>query len=59
MMLTQAGHRPAHLTRVRDALTTLLEPGQVRLGVIERWRHLRAVLPVVWSLVFRRTPACP
>jgi len=38
MMLTQADHRPAHLTRVRDALTTLPEPDQVRLGVIEDWK---------------------
>jgi hypothetical protein len=38
MMLTQAGHRPAHLTRVRDALTALPEPDQVRLGVIEDWK---------------------
>ena len=39
MMLTQADHRPAHLTRVRDALTALPEPDQVRLGVIEDWKH--------------------
>jgi hypothetical protein len=38
MMLTQAGHRPAHLTRVRDALIALPEPGQARLGVIEDWK---------------------
>jgi hypothetical protein len=37
MMLTQADHRPAHLTRVRDALTALPEPDQVRLGVLEDW----------------------
>jgi hypothetical protein len=37
MMLSQADHRPAHLTRVRDALTALPEPDQVRLGVIEDW----------------------
>ena len=35
MLLSQADHRPAHLTRVRDALTSLPEPDQVRLGVIE------------------------
>ena len=34
-MLSQAGQRPAHLTRVRDALTALPEPDQVRLGVLE------------------------
>jgi hypothetical protein len=37
MMLTQAGHRPAHLTRVRDALTALPADDQARLGVIENW----------------------
>jgi hypothetical protein len=37
MMLSQAGYRPAHLTRVRDALTALPEPDQARLGVIEDW----------------------
>ena len=39
MMLTQADHRPAHLTRVRDALIALPEPEQVRLGVLEDWKH--------------------
>jgi hypothetical protein len=38
MMLSQAGQRPAHLTRVRDALTALPEPGQVRPGVLEDWK---------------------
>jgi hypothetical protein len=37
MMLSRADHRPAHLTRVRDVLAALPEPGQVRLGVIEDW----------------------
>jgi hypothetical protein len=37
MLLTQADHRPAHLTRVRDTLTALPEPDQVRLGVLEDW----------------------
>ncbi|HME65627.1 MAG TPA: hypothetical protein VKG61_12140, partial [Streptosporangiaceae bacterium] len=37
MLLSQAAHRPAHLTRVRDALTALPEPGQRRLGVLEDW----------------------
>jgi hypothetical protein len=37
MLLTQADHRPAHLTRVRDALTALPGPDQVRLGVLEDW----------------------
>jgi hypothetical protein len=38
MLLTQADHRPAHLTRVRDALTALPEGDQVRLGVLEDWK---------------------
>jgi hypothetical protein len=38
MLLSQADHRPAHLTRVRDALIALPEPDQVRLGVIEDWK---------------------
>ena len=37
MMLTQADCRPAHLTRVRDALIALPGPDQVRLGVTEDW----------------------
>jgi hypothetical protein len=37
MLLSQADHRPAHLTRVRDALIALPEPDQVRLGVLEDW----------------------
>ena len=39
MMLTQADHRPAHLTRVHDALTSLPEADQLRLGVIAAWKH--------------------
>src|SRR5271157_3510085 len=38
MLLTQADHRPAHLTRVRDALTALPQPDQARLGVTEDWK---------------------
>ena len=38
MLLSQADHRPAHLTRVRDALTALPESDQVRLGVTEDWQ---------------------
>jgi hypothetical protein len=38
MMLSQADQRPAHLTRVRDALTGLPEPDQVRLGVLADWK---------------------
>jgi hypothetical protein len=38
MMLSQADQRPAHLTRVRDALIALPEPDQVRLGVLEDWK---------------------
>jgi hypothetical protein len=38
MMLSQADQRPAHLTRVRDALTSLPADDLVRLGVIEDWK---------------------
>ena len=37
LMLTLADHRPAHLTRVHEALTTLPAPDQARLGVTEDW----------------------
>jgi hypothetical protein len=37
MMLSQADHRPAHLTRLRDVLVALPGPDQVRLGVLEDW----------------------
>jgi hypothetical protein len=38
MLLCQADHRPAHLTRVRDALTALSPADQARLGVLENWK---------------------
>ena len=38
MLLTHADHRPAHLTRVRDALTALPADDQARLGVTEDWK---------------------
>ena len=38
MMLTLADDRPAHLTRVHEALIALPEPGQARLGVTEDWK---------------------
>jgi hypothetical protein len=38
MCLTQADGRPAHLTRVHQALTVLPEPDQRRLGVIADWK---------------------
>jgi hypothetical protein len=44
MCLNQADGRPAHLTRVHQALTRLSEHDQVRLGVIAQWKdgsHLR------------------
>jgi hypothetical protein len=37
MLLALADQRPAHLTRVRDALTALPADDQARLGVIEDW----------------------
>ena len=39
MLLTQADGRPAHLTRVHQALTALGEDDQRRLGVIADWKH--------------------
>jgi len=39
MCLAQADHRPAHLTRVHQALTALSEDDQRRLGVIADWKH--------------------
>jgi hypothetical protein len=38
MMLCQADQRPAHLTRVCDALTALPANDQARLGVTEDWK---------------------
>jgi hypothetical protein len=39
MCLAAADHRPAHLTRVHQALTALPEPDQRRLGVLADWKH--------------------
>ena len=39
MCLTQADGRPAHLTRVHQALTALPGHDQARLGVIADWKH--------------------
>jgi len=39
MLLVLADHRPAHLTRVHRALTTLPEDDQRRLGVVADWKH--------------------
>ncbi len=39
MCLAQADHRPARLTRVHQALTTLGEDDQRRLGVLADWKH--------------------
>jgi hypothetical protein len=39
MCLTQADGRPAHLTRVHQALTSLPAGDQARLGVIADWRR--------------------
>jgi hypothetical protein len=38
MMITLADGRPAHLTRVRQALTALPEDDQRRLGVLTDWK---------------------
>ena len=39
MGLALANHRPAHLTRVHQALTSLPEADQIRLGVIAAWNN--------------------
>jgi len=39
MCLAQADHRPAHLTRVHQVLTSLPEDDQRRLGVLADWKH--------------------
>jgi hypothetical protein len=39
MLLVLADHRPAHLTRVHQALTSLPETDRVRLGVVTDWKH--------------------
>ena len=39
MCLTQADGRPAHLTRVHQALTALPADDQIRLGVTADWKH--------------------
>ena len=39
MLIVLADHRPAHLTRVHQALITLPEDDQRRLGVIAHWKH--------------------
>ena len=39
MCLAQADHRPAHLTRVHQALTALSDDDQRRLGVTAEWKH--------------------
>jgi len=38
MLLTLADHRPAHLTRVHQALTALPYADRIRLGVIAAWK---------------------
>jgi hypothetical protein len=39
MLIVLADHRPAHLTRVHQALTTLPEADQRRPGVVADWKH--------------------
>ncbi len=39
MCLAQADHRPAHLTRVHQALTALSDEDQRWLGVLADWKH--------------------
>ena len=39
MLITLADHRPAHLTRVHQALTSLPEGDRIRLRVVADWKH--------------------
>ncbi len=39
MLLTLSDDRPAHLTRVHQALTALPAADQARLGIIAAWKH--------------------
>ena len=39
LCLALADHRPAHLTRMHQALVSLPEDEQRRLGVIADWKH--------------------
>src|SRR5271165_2121208 len=39
MLVVLAGHRPAHLARVHQALTALSEDDQRRLGVPADWKN--------------------
>jgi hypothetical protein len=39
MLLAAVDGRPAHLSRVHQALTSLPQPDQRRLGVIAEWQH--------------------
>jgi hypothetical protein len=52
MCLTQADGRPAHLTRVHRALTSLPEDDQARLGVTADWKgspHLLTYRQTEWT----------
>jgi hypothetical protein len=58
MLLTAADHRPAHLTRVHQALIGLPQPERWRLGVLAQWEqgpHLLSYRQVerTFSLVVR------
>ena len=52
MLLSCAHERPAHLTRVHEALVDLGEPDRWRLGIVVRWRggeHLLTYRQVEWT----------
>ena len=49
MMLTLADNRPAHLTRVHAALTSLPPQAQTRLGVLADWKTARTSSPTARS----------
>jgi hypothetical protein len=44
MLLSQRQGRPAHLTRVHEALLSLPEHSRVRLGVVAQWKRGRHML---------------
>ncbi|MGH9062473.1 MAG: hypothetical protein ACRD0L_00560 [Acidimicrobiales bacterium] len=66
MLLTQADHRPAHLTRVHQALLGLCEDDRARLGIVARWpsgphtltyRQVEYTFGLVDAALARTTPS--
>ncbi len=59
MCLAQAGGRPARLTRVHQALTSLPAYEQRRLGVLADWKHGPRLLTCRQTERTSSSPACP